>query len=140
MVDGMSRAAWFGLLCAVSGAVGAENLPDPTRPPAVLEAPGAVVDKPSNGLQSVLISGNHRAAIIDGETVELGRKHGDAKLIEVNEGNVVLQGTQGRQVLSLFPGVKITKRDSSMVDAPLPKVKQRSTKRKAKQVAPEEKK
>lgn len=91
----------------------AEELPDPTRPPAGIAAPvaaeagGATENQPS-GLHSVIISKTRRAAIIDGETVELGGKHGDAKLIEVNEGSVVLQGAQGRQVMTLFPDVKMT--------------------------------
>jgi hypothetical protein len=92
----------------------AAELPDPTRPPAGLFAPPAAVGAEAApvpaGLQSIIISRTRRAAIIDGETVELGGKHGDAKLIEVNEGGVVLRGAQGRQVLTLFPDVKITGR------------------------------
>ena len=92
----------------------AEELPDPTRPPTSLFAPvaagGAEAAPAPAGLQSIIISRTRRAAIIDGETVELGGKHGDAKLIEVNEGHVVLRGAQGRQVLTLFPDVKITGR------------------------------
>src|SRR3989338_11072085 len=78
----------------------AEELPDPTRPPASIAAPVAassVEAAPAPaGLQSIIISKTRRAAIIDGETVELGGKHGDAKLIEVNEGSVILRGAQGR--------------------------------------------
>ncbi|HXU92166.1 MAG TPA: hypothetical protein VFP33_00770 [Gallionella sp.] len=89
----------------------AEDLPDPTRPPAAIMAPSAAgtgaEEGASTGLQSVIISGHRRAAIIDGQTVELGGKHGDARLIEVNEGSVVLQGPQGRQVLKLFPSVRM---------------------------------
>ncbi|OGS98028.1 MAG: hypothetical protein A3F73_03995 [Gallionellales bacterium RIFCSPLOWO2_12_FULL_59_22] len=85
----------------------AEELPDPTRPPPGILAPLAEGEAPPApaGLQSTIISKTRRAAIIDGETVELGGKHGAAKLIEVNEGNVVLRGAQGRQVMSLFPGI-----------------------------------
>ena len=90
----------------------AEELTDPTRPPAPITAPvpasGVEAAPAPAGLQSIIISKNRRAAIIDGETVELGGKHGDAKLIEVNEGGVVLRGAQGRQVMTLFPGVKMT--------------------------------
>ena len=100
----------FCLLSSVFCPLHAEELPDPTRPPArfVAPAPGgeAVPDQPP-GLQSVIISKTRRAAIINGETVELGGKYGDAKLIEVNEGNVVLRSAQGRQVMTLFPDVKI---------------------------------
>lgn len=92
----------------------AEELSDPTRPPDSLVAPavaparGAAAYQPA-GLQSIIISNTRRAAIIDGETVELGGKYGDAKLIEVNEGHVVLRGVQGRRVvMTLFPDVKMT--------------------------------
>ena len=90
----------------------AEELPDPTRPPVISAMPAiaasGVADNQPARLQSIIISKTRRAAIIDGETVELGDKHGDAKLIEVNEGSVVLRGTQGRQVMTLFPDVKMT--------------------------------
>jgi MSHA biogenesis protein MshK len=100
----VSVAAPLVIFCV---GVYAEELTDPTMPPASMAAPVAesvAVVKPA-GLQSILISKHRRAAIIDGETVELGGIHGAAKLIEVNEGNVVLGGAQGRQVLSLFPDV-----------------------------------
>ena len=98
--------------CLFSAFCYAEELTDPTRPPLSIAAPtvagGAEAPPTPAGLQSIIISKTRRAAIIDGETVELGGKHGDAKLIEVNEGGVVLRGAQGRQVMTLFPDVKIT--------------------------------
>ncbi len=139
MVGVMSRATLFALLYMWSGMTSAENLPDPTRPPAILETTGVAHERPSSGLQSVFISVNRRAAIIDGEMVELGKKHGDAKLIAVNEGNVVLQGAQGRQVLSLFPGVKIS-RDDTVPDASLAEPEKTSIKPKKKPIARKEKK
>lgn len=59
------------------------------------------------GLSSIFISKTRRAAIIDGEVVELNDKHGDDRLTEVNETSVVLKGAQGRKVLMLFPDVKM---------------------------------
>ncbi len=113
---GEDRKRYFcctALVCLIvlvsTGAIG-EELPDPTRPPpgilTVTESGRAAA--PSSVLQSVIISKGRRAAIIGGETVELGGKYGDAKLTEVNEGYVVLQGMHGRQVLSMFPDIKIT--------------------------------
>ncbi|OGS92789.1 MAG: hypothetical protein A2X75_04630 [Gallionellales bacterium GWE2_58_10] len=89
----------------------AGELADPTRLPAILAEPvaavsGATESQPAR-LTSIIISTTRRAAIIDGETVELGDKHGNDRLIEVNEGGVVLKGAQGRQVLTLFPDVKM---------------------------------
>lgn len=108
-----ARAAVFCFLSAVLGPLTAEELPDPTRPPESLAGPGAAsgqwaAAKRPSGLQSTLISKSRRAAIIDGKTVELGGKHGDARLTEVSEGRVVLQGAHTRRVLTLFPDVKIT--------------------------------
>ena len=104
------------LLSSVFCPLIAEELPDPTRPPASLAAPSAVTgqlvteSRPA-GLQTTIISGSRRAAIIDGKTVELGAKHGNARLIEVNEGSVVLRSGQTRRVLTLFPGVEMKQRD-----------------------------
>jgi hypothetical protein len=116
-------AAVFCLLSSVL--CSAEDLPDPTRPPSGIFAPavgggvGAGVglgawqeraQSHSSGLHTIIISETRRAAIIDGKTVELGDEHGGARLIEVNEGGVVLQRAQSRQVLTLFPDVKITQK------------------------------
>lgn len=127
MADGLNRGQRAGAaaprllisaFCLLfSGLCCAEELPDPTRPPAIFAAPGtspgesASESRPS-GLQSTIISKSRRAAIIDGKTVELGAKHGNARLIEVNEGSVVLQGAQTRQVLTLFPDVKMNQRET----------------------------
>lgn len=93
--------------------VHAADLPDPTRPPSSIFAPVAgPAEDLSSGLHSIIISDIRRAAIIDGKTVELGEEHGGARLVEVNEGGVVLQRAQSRQVLSLFPGVKITRKEA----------------------------
>ena len=122
----------------------AEELPDPTRPPASIAAPVAassVEAAPAPaGLQSIIISKTRRAAIIDGETVELGGKHGDAKLIEVNEGSVILRGAQGRQVMTLFPDVKITGKQETKIKPQLPAGDVRSGKQKSGPVAHKEKK
>lgn len=120
-------------LCALQllSCANAEEFVDPTRPPAAVAAPvtgGAAADESSSGLQSIIISKTRRAAIIDGETVELGGKHGDARLIEVNEGSVVLKGVQGRQVLTLFPDVKLSrKKEAEAKSLPAPKKAQSGT-------------
>jgi len=111
MADGMMRTFLALPLAIFCIAATAEDLPDPTRPPTMIAAPGqgATETQPS-GLQSTIISKSRRAAIIDGKTVELWAKHGNAQLIEVNEGSVVLQGAQTRRVLTLFPDVKMLQR------------------------------
>lgn len=113
------------LLCVAWPALALESLPDPTRPAVGMHAPSSgagvradsseggateVVQTPVKaGLQSVIISPQHRAAIINGTMVELGGKVGDAKLVEVRENSVVLQDAQGKHVMELFPGVSLNK-------------------------------
>jgi hypothetical protein len=110
--------AVFCLLIPFSSSLYAEDLPDPTRPPASIFAPpvaGVAQEAPENnstGLRTIIISGTRRAAIIDGKTVELGGEHGNARLVEVNDGSVVLQRAKSRQVLTLFPDVKLTRKEA----------------------------
>jgi MSHA biogenesis protein MshK len=96
-----------------------EPLPDPTLPAIDLNSSGAgsaadmvLDDAVPRGLQSVIISSQYRAAIINGETVSLGGKYGDSRLVEVRENSVVLQNAQGKRVLELFPKVSIRKNET----------------------------
>lgn len=123
----------------------AEALPDPTRPPAEIGvAPARVAAPQENGLQSLIISPARRAAIINGQTVELGGKLGDSKLVEISESSVVLQGPQGRRTLALFPEVGLKKKllEPELENKPAdPAAKKYLPARKAnKAAAPEEKK
>jgi len=117
MLPSLIRVVAFCLLSVAIGPLSAAGLPDPTRPPAFIT--GAAVNiaaskgttaSGSKGLKSTIISKSRRAAIIDGVTVELWAKHGNAQLIEVNEGSVVLMAGKKRRVLTLFPSVKITQK------------------------------
>lgn len=105
----MIAARFLLLLCScISLGAWAEDLPDPTRPPAAILSPDTYQADggAQEGLHSVIISKHRRAAIIDGQTVELGGKVGDARLIRVEETSVVLRGPDGRERLLLFPDVK----------------------------------
>jgi hypothetical protein len=103
----------FVLLVALTGAptgapVTAQELADPTRPPAELAAKAPAVEGAVNQLhqlQSVIISPKRKAAIIDGVVVELGAKYGDAVLTRVAEDEVVLKSGDSREVLKLYPAV-----------------------------------
>ena len=127
-----------GLLCVGSPAhaIGIELLSDPTRPaigiPSAAEAGtgagNATQPSMKEGLQSVIISPQHRAAVINGITVELGGKVGDATLVEVRESSVVLQGAQGKRVMELCRGVRLRK-----VEKALPKEDKRVVLKKKKE-------
>lgn len=108
------RFSWISVAAALFACpVLADDLLDPTRPPAAVSTPSDTpiveVMKPA-GLQSVIVSKNRSSAIIDGQTIELGGKYGDVRLIEVSDTGVILQGASGRRVLTLFPGVSISKK------------------------------
>jgi MSHA biogenesis protein MshK len=104
-------------LLSLAQVAAAEPLPDPTRPAIDLGAgtggagggaEAAPVEAAPRGLQSTIISPHYRAAIINGETVRLGGKSGDSRLVEVREDSVLLQDAQGRRrVMELFPRVRI---------------------------------
>jgi len=86
------------------GTAMAQAMTDPTRPATgfAAEAPeGAAGDQ----LQSVMISPTRSAAIINGVTVRLGEKYGDAVLVRVAESEVVLRSGGVQQVLKIHPGV-----------------------------------
>lgn len=112
---------FVALACASCSipSVAAEMLSDPTRPAVVL-VPGVgdlnMEDRtPPQGLQSVIMSRNHVAAIINGIEVEVGQKYDNAVLTEVNETCVVLMGPQGRQVMHMFPSVNMTKNELACI-------------------------
>jgi MSHA biogenesis protein MshK len=107
------------LLSLIQVAAMAETLPDPTRPAIDLNSTSVSgvsealpEDQVPHGLQSVIISPQYRAAIINGETVKLGDKSGDSRLVEVRENSVVLQNAHGRRVLELFPKVSMQKNET----------------------------
>ena len=97
-------AALIGAVIASTCA--AENLRDPTRPPAV-SAKGAAGKIEQSGwiLQSVLISPERRYAIINGEVVRLGGSIAGAELVAVAEERVTLRTREGLRIVHLFPDV-----------------------------------
>lgn len=112
---GDMRIPGLALLLAMAAPAWADNLPDPTRPPAGYgadPATGEVVDNVPR-LQSVLIPAKGRpTAVIGGQTVRLGEKVGDGRLTRLTEDEAVIVGPQGVQRLRLTPDVeKVNVRD-----------------------------
>lgn len=85
-------------------------LSDPTRPPLTIVEPETTSGEgfpPSSGLQTVILGkGRKPMAVINGMTVELGDKVGDATLVKISESEVVLRGPSGKETLFLTPGVE----------------------------------
>jgi MSHA biogenesis protein MshK len=84
---------------------------DPTRPPAaMLEPSSSNPTEATNGLQTVIVRKRGAArslAVINGQTVELGGKVGDARVVRIDESQVELQGPGGKEVMRLTPAVDI---------------------------------
>jgi len=69
-------------------------------------------------LQSVLLAGGRREAIISGVRVSEGEKFGDARVIKISENGVVLKSAEGLQTLKLFPAVE---KKTAKKEAPISK-------------------
>ena len=96
--------ALYGVACAAL----AQALSDPTRPPTVMASPAGADGTGSRGphLQSVLISGTRKLAVIDGVTVPLGGRFDGATVIAIAETEVKLRHGEGVQTLKLYPGIE----------------------------------
>ena len=85
----------------------AQVLVDPTRPPTSVARPGAVEEAPpASQLQSILISNRRRLAVINGNTVALGDKIGEARVVKITETEVVLKTGEETEVLKMYPGME----------------------------------
>jgi MSHA biogenesis protein MshK len=134
MATSLMRQVGCAALCVMPWlALAQESLPDPTRPAVSVDTLSVAVPAVREILQSVLISPNRKAAIISGETVALGDTFGDSRLLEVNEGAVLLQNSEGKRVLTLFPGVvlkplQVAKKIESKNTAPIKKAAHKAAK------------
>ncbi len=93
-------------LCG-AGAVSAQGMTDPTRPPGGMAA--AAGDDTATGgpvLQSVMLSPGRKVAMISGEIVVLGGRYGSARLVKLTESEAVLKNGPETTVLRLFPLVE----------------------------------
>lgn len=104
-VSTLSTAALL-LAASLPLAASAQQLSDPTRPPARFdssrEAGGAADGEPQ--LQSVLLvpgQGGRRVAVIDGQTVRPGEYYQGARVVRISQGEVELVRGRERQVLKL---------------------------------------
>jgi MSHA biogenesis protein MshK len=96
--------ALLGAACAAR----AQALADPTRPPTVMASPAGADGMGSRGprLQSVLISGTRKLAMIDGVTVALGDRFDGATVVAIAETEVKLRQGESVQTLKLYPGIE----------------------------------
>lgn len=100
------------MLIALAGAAQpgqAQTLRDPTRPPAQFLDPADAAEEsiaPVSGLQTIKRTGKRRAALLHGEWVKSGDKHGEAIVKRIDDQSVILEYPDGRQeTIKMYPEV-----------------------------------
>ncbi len=97
------------LVLAGAGSVMAQ-VPDPTRPPDALLAPGPAggVSVPvDSGVQTVILRpGGKSAAVINGQYIVVGEMIGDKRVIKITESEVVLKSESGREIIKVMPAIE----------------------------------
>ncbi|HET7199597.1 MAG TPA: hypothetical protein VFI80_02130 [Burkholderiales bacterium] len=95
----------------------AQGLSDPTRPPRELLGGGIAESQlapPGNSpAQVIIISKSRRQATINGRTVNLGERYGNATLVGISDEEIVLQKPESTEVIRLYSSVNRRMRSSS---------------------------
>jgi MSHA biogenesis protein MshK len=107
-------AAYLTAILAVMAAltaprVLAQGLSDPTRPPREILGGSADAYEPSGGsspAQVVIISKDRRQATINGRTVNLGARYGDATVVRITDEEIVLQRPEATETIKLYSSVQ----------------------------------
>jgi MSHA biogenesis protein MshK len=81
-----------------------DGLPDPTRPSSTLGGgDGVATSVHGLVLQSVLIAPQRRLAVINGQTLAVGERIGDATVVAIQPHEVVVKRAGGELTLRLVP-------------------------------------
>ncbi len=105
MADRLIPAQALGAIAMLTlcGGSAGQTLTDPTRPPLELMQSATMGPAPRTPLQSILLSGARKGAILNGRYVPLGGTYGKATLVKITETDVTLKSDQGLEVLKLYP-------------------------------------
>jgi len=116
----MPRRLFSVFLAGLVSTAGAlAQVPDPTRPSGAVIAPdtrGGVVAPAESGVQTVILRpGGKSTAVINGQSVQVGGKLGDKRVVKISESEVVLSGVAGREVIKVTPAIEkvMTKQTTS---------------------------
>jgi MSHA biogenesis protein MshK len=121
----MNRASQGALALVAAGlAAGpcvAQALRDPMRPPAfaVASRESAETAAPVSPmvLQSTLLSGGRRIAMIDGKPLKVGDRIGEAQILAIDSHSVTLREADKTRVLELTQGVQVIRRSDEKAAA-----------------------
>ncbi len=107
MADRLTARVFAAVLAATAAGAQAQSLSDPTRPPGAGARQGVQEEAPAGRqLQSVLMSGGRKLAIIDGTMVPLGGMFGEARVVKISETEVVLKTGEETETLKLYPSAE----------------------------------
>lgn len=95
------RIAGVAALAAWTPYAAADNLPDPTRPAGMSRA--AARESGGGALQTTIVSPGRSLAVINGRTMSVGDKIGDATIVEIRPYEVVLRSRTGTKVMRMVP-------------------------------------
>ena len=102
ITNGLSGA--FSLFMALHVSVGmAETLSDPMRPPNASVYKRSATTVPQYQLSSILISPEHRSAIINGKNVGVGDRVGNARVTRIQGNEVTITIAGKARTLTLLP-------------------------------------
>ena len=110
-------AAYLTLGLALAIALGtprvlAQGLSDPMRPPREIIGGSAAYEPAgsSSPAQVVIISKDRRQVTINGRTVNLGGRYGDATLVRISDEEIVLRKGDATEVIKLNSSVNRRRR------------------------------
>ena len=86
----------------------AQGLSDPTRPPREIIGGSAAAYEPaasSSPAQVVIISKDRHQVTINGRTVNLGERYGNATVVRITDEEIVLQGPEATETIKLYSSV-----------------------------------
>ena len=86
----------------------AQGLSDPTRPAWEVFGGADIIEFPANPspAQVVIISKDRRQATINGRTVSLGGRYGDATVVRISDEEIVLQRPEATETIKLYSSVQ----------------------------------
>ena len=109
-------AAYLTLGLALAIALGtprvlAQGLSDPMRPPREIIGGSAAYEPAgsSSPAQVVIISKDRRQVTINGRTVNLGERYGNATVVRISDEEIVLQRPEATETIKLYSSVQRTK-------------------------------
>jgi len=114
------NAGFAALALLAAAPAHAQGLSDPMRPPrAITGGPAESPDTPASTspAQVVIISKDRRQVTINGRTVALGGRYGDATLVRISDAEIVLQKPDSTEVIRLYSSVNRRMRSAEGTNA-----------------------